>query len=155
MEFYPESAIYLGADWVGDSNFNQRYNHLVALESVFGNWSVMKVRISHFTSKNIPINKHTSAYRPVTTKIEAVTSTKIEKAIIPKQTLKVTAREFVKSEIQYASIPKKPSSKLLEFVIQRDAAEFRGIINKSKDVQHNGETENRTKTDTRIVDSHM
>lgn len=96
----------------------------------------VKVRISHFTSKNIPINEKT---RPVPTEVHTTNETKKTKKVTALKPInsnkRVSARDFVKSEIQYASVPKKPSSELLEFIVRRDAAEFREIKDKPRRVQ--------------------
>lgn len=93
----------------------------------------MKVRISHFIAKGIPINEVT---KPVPAKIAASQSkskdTKKAKEVVATPKKRVSPREWIKSEIKYASTPVKQTSKLLEFVIRRDAAEFREVTNQSK-----------------------
>lgn len=98
----------------------------------------MKVRISHFTSKNIPIDSSTcSSIKSEESEKNDIEYTKIKskgtkKVVISKpisnySVKKCSARDWVKSEIRYSSIPKKPTSKIIDTIIQKDAAEFREI----------------------------
>lgn len=123
-----------------------------------------KARVSHFITKNIPINENT---RPITrvdiTKIQEKPDKKNSPKIVSTSkvtkresvvTKRVSARDFVKSEISYAVTPRKPSSELIGFIIRRDANEFRNITKKINN-QNNGQIKSCKKTNKGIDHSNV
>lgn len=94
----------------------------------------MKVRISHFTTKNIEVNEITKS-RPKSPKIvqrERQAKPNTVKTIQTKTTKKPPTgikleRISLKEEANYAGIPRRQESEVIKKLVDKEAAKFRKI----------------------------
>lgn len=87
---------------------------------------MQKVRISHFTAKNIPISKENCANVPVHD------SNVVPSAVQSFKSKKQREILVASVEAKYASVPHRPYSELVQGEIRKAAAVFRGISNLNK-----------------------
>lgn len=94
----------------------------------------MKVRISHFTTKNIEVNEITKP-RPISPKIvqkKQQVKPDTVKTIQSKTTKKPATgikleRILLKEEANFASIPRRQESEVIKKLVDKEATKFRKI----------------------------